>query len=101
WRARAGKAAITRLAVFMALDQLETAQDVVLVFFVAVVGAAALAAGIAFGLGGREVSAEITREWYARNRWRPPVCHDERSRSAPVPPAEPMPPAPPPTDQRE
>ncbi len=99
--ARAGKAAIILLAVFMALDQLEIAQDIVLVFFIAVVGAAALAAGIAFGLGGRDVAAEITREWYARNRWRPPVRHDERSRSSPVPPAEPMPPAPPPTDQRE
>ena len=66
--ARAAKAAIILLAVFMALDQLNIAQDIVLVFFIAVVGAAALAAGIAFGLGGREVAAQITREWYERHR---------------------------------
>ena len=66
--ARAAKAAIILLAVFMALDQLDIAQDIVLVFFIAVVGAAALAAGIAFGLGGREVAGEILRDWYERTR---------------------------------
>jgi hypothetical protein len=66
--ARAAKGAIILLAVFMALDQLDIAQDIVLVFFIAVVGAAALAAGIAFGLGGREIAAQISREWYERNR---------------------------------
>jgi hypothetical protein len=66
--ARAAKGAVILLATFMALEQLEIAQDIVLVFFVAVVGAAALAAGIAFGLGGREVAAQVTREWYERNR---------------------------------
>ncbi|CAN5714815.1 hypothetical protein BH23GEM10_BH23GEM10_09820 [soil metagenome] len=62
--ARLAKAAVILLAVFMAFDQLEIAQDILLVFFVAVVGAAALAAGIAFGLGGRDVAAEITRGYY-------------------------------------
>jgi hypothetical protein len=66
--ARAAKGAIILLAVFMALEQLDIAQDIVLVFFIAVVGAAALAAGIAFGLGGREIAAEISREWYERTR---------------------------------
>jgi hypothetical protein len=64
--ARLAKAAIILLAVFMAFDQLAIAQDILLVFFIAVVGAAALAAGIAFGLGGREVAAQITREYYDR-----------------------------------
>ena len=53
----------------MALEQLDIAQDIVLVFFIAVVGAAALAAGIAFGLGGKEVAAEVTREWYNKLRY--------------------------------
>jgi hypothetical protein len=66
--ARLAKAAIILLAVFMAFDQLQIAQDILLVFFIAVVGAAALAAGIAFGLGGREVAAQITREYYERIR---------------------------------
>ncbi|MGH7469440.1 MAG: mechanosensitive ion channel family protein [Longimicrobiales bacterium] len=68
--ARAAKGAVILLAVFMALEQLDIAQDIVLVFFIAVVGAAALAAGIAFGLGARDVAAEVTRGWYERNRAR-------------------------------
>src|SRR5690606_7181222 len=67
--ARAAKAAVVVLATFMALEQLGIAESIVLVAFVAVVGAAALAAGIAFGLGGREVAAEITRSWYERSRY--------------------------------
>jgi len=70
--ARAAKAAVILLASFMALEQLDLAQDIVLVFFIAVVGAGALAAGIAFGIGGKDVAAEIVREWYSRGR--PPVA---------------------------
>ncbi|MEO5511559.1 MAG: mechanosensitive ion channel [Longimicrobiales bacterium] len=66
--ARLAKAAIILLSVFMALEQLDIAQDIVVVFFIAVVGSAALAAGIAFGLGGRDVAARITEEWYERSR---------------------------------
>lgn len=66
--ARAAKGAIVLLAVFMALEQLDVAEDIVLVFFIAVVGAAALAAGIAFGLGGKDVAAKITQDWYDRSR---------------------------------
>src|SRR5690606_19507486 len=98
--ARAAKAAIILLAVFMALDQLDIAQDIVLVFFIAVVGAAALAAGIAFGLGGREVAAQITREWYERHR----SASRRRPRAdstAPHTPAAPPFPATPPGDLRE
>lgn len=97
--ARAAKAAIILLAVFMALDQLNIAQDIVLVFFIAVVGAAALAAGIAFGLGGREIAAQISREWYERNR----AASRRRPRVAPpehTPAAPPFPTAPP-SDVRE
>jgi hypothetical protein len=66
--ARAAKGAVILLAVFMALEQLDIAQDIVLVFFIAVVGAASLATGLAFGLGGRDVAAEITRNWYQRTQ---------------------------------
>jgi hypothetical protein len=100
--ARAAKAAIILLAVFMALDQLDIAQDIVLVFFIAMVGAAALAAGIAFGLGGREVAGEILRDWYERTR-----ASSRRRRStgpANAPghtPAAPPFPTTPPSDVRE
>lgn len=96
--ARGGKAAVILLSIFMALEQLDIAQDIVLVFFIAVVGAAALAAGIAFGLGGREVAAEIARDWYERNRpHRPPVRKIE---SAPPPASAPPFPTTPPSDTR-
>ena len=36
--------------------------------FIGIVGALALAFAIAFGLGGREVAAEITRGWYERGQ---------------------------------
>jgi len=98
--ARAAKAAIILLAMFMALDQLNIAQDIVLVFFIAVVGAAALAAGIAFGLGGREIAAQISREWYERNR----AASRRPLRTQPPPhqpPAGPPFPTAPPSDVRE
>lgn len=66
--ARAAKGAIILLTIFMALEQLDIAQDIVVVFFIAVVGAAALAAALAFGLGGRDVAARILEDWYERNR---------------------------------
>ncbi|MCI0356102.1 MAG: hypothetical protein L0099_13850, partial [Acidobacteria bacterium] len=81
--ARAGKGAVILLAVFMALEQLAIAEDIVLVFFIAVVGAAALAAGIAFGLGGREVAAEIAREWYERSRFHRPRQTESAHKASP------------------
>ncbi|MGH7445755.1 MAG: mechanosensitive ion channel family protein, partial [Longimicrobiales bacterium] len=87
------------LASFMALDQLEIAQDIVLVFFIAVVGAAALAAGIAFGLGGREIAAEIARDYYERSKVRPrhddtrPAPAAQEPRQAGAPPYPPTPPS--------
>jgi hypothetical protein len=41
-----------------------------------VVGAAALAAGIAFGVGGREVAGEIVRDWYSRSQQKRAVQED-------------------------
>jgi hypothetical protein len=100
--ARAAKGAIILLAAFMALEQLEIAQDIVLVFFIAVVGAAALAAGIAFGLGGQEVAAQVTREWYERNRSRPARrAPPSPLHNAPPPTAADTPFPAPPSDVRE
>jgi hypothetical protein len=76
--ARSAKGAVILLATFMALEQLDIAQDILLVFFVAVVGAAALAAGIAFGVGGREVAGEIVRDWYSRSQHKRAV-HEDRT----------------------
>lgn len=60
---RAAKAAIVVLAVFMALDQLDVAPDIVRTAFTLLLGAAALAAGLAFGLGCRDLAGEYMRRW--------------------------------------
>lgn len=94
---RAAKASVILLAVFMALEQLNIAQDIVLVFFIAVVGAGALAAGIAFGLGGREIAAEVSREWYDRLRNQNEALRERHAiepRNPLVPPTPPAAPAP-------
>ncbi|MBI4545593.1 MAG: hypothetical protein HY703_10380 [Gemmatimonadetes bacterium] len=98
--ARAAKGAIIVLAVFMALEQLKIAQDILLVSFIAVVGAAALAAGIAFGLGGRDIAGEIARDWYARTRRTRRQATQPPSEAAPSPLVSPEPPAQPPSDVR-
>ena len=119
--ARVAKAAVIVLAVFMALEQLNIAEDIVLVAFIAIMGSAALAAGIAFGLGGQGIAAQIANDWYHRTRaatasaegTRAPSEATSRTYGSPVPTAAPGPisdrPAPaesfgagdpPPTDRR-
>ncbi len=61
--ARAAKIAVITLAIFMALDQLQVAEDIVATAFTLLLGALALAAGLAFGLGNRELAGEYTRKW--------------------------------------
>ena len=60
--------AVIAFAVVAALGQLGIGQTVVNTLWIGIVGAVALAFAIAFGLGGREVAAEITRGWYDRSR---------------------------------
>lgn len=64
--AHVAKVAIMTLAVFMALDQLGIARNIVVTAFTLVLGAAALAAGLAFGLGNRELAGEYMRRWVER-----------------------------------
>jgi len=66
--ARTGRGGVILLAVFMALQELGIATDIVTTAFAILFGAIALAMALAFGLGNRELAAEVTREWY--DRWR-------------------------------
>jgi hypothetical protein len=52
----------------MALQELGIATEIVTTAFAIIFGALALAFALAFGLGNRELAAEITREWYTRLR---------------------------------
>jgi hypothetical protein len=65
---RVAQAAVLAFAVIVAVNQIGVATALVNTLFMAVVGAVALAAALAFGLGGREVAAEIWRQWYQRSR---------------------------------
>ena len=66
--ARIGRSGVILLAIFMALQELGIATDIVTTAFAIIFGALALAFALSFGLGNRELAAEITREWYERYR---------------------------------
>ena len=59
--------AIIVYAVFAALTQLGVAVELTAPTFLIVLGAVALAAAIAFGIGGREVAREILEKAYSRS----------------------------------
>ena len=58
------RVAVWAFAIVVAVNQIGIASTLVNTLFMGVVGALALAVGLAFGLGGRETAAEIVREWY-------------------------------------
>ena len=56
--------AIVAFAVLIAINQLGIAADLINILFIGIVAALSLAFGLAFGLGGREIAARITQDWY-------------------------------------
>jgi hypothetical protein len=56
--------AVWAFAIVIAVNQIGIATALINTLFMAVVGAVALALGLAFGLGGRETAATIVRNWY-------------------------------------
>jgi hypothetical protein len=65
---RIAQAAVLAFSGIVAVNQVGIASAIVNTLFTAVVGAVALAAALAFGLGGREVAGELCRQWYLRSR---------------------------------
>jgi hypothetical protein len=64
--ATAAPAIVLGIAVFMILNQLRIATDIVVITYAALMGALALGAALAFGLGGRDVAARMLEETYQR-----------------------------------
>jgi hypothetical protein len=62
--ANIAKGAVVVIAVFMALQQVGVAEEIVIAGFTLVLGALALAFGLAFGLGNTQLAGEITRAWW-------------------------------------
>src|SRR5918992_2314165 len=66
--ARIGRGGVILLAIFMALQELGIATDIVTTAFAILFGAIALALALSFGLGNRELAGEVTRDWYEQYR---------------------------------
>lgn len=58
------RGAVLAFGVLVALNQVGVATSLINILFMAIVGAAALATGLAFGLGGRDAAARIVSGWY-------------------------------------
>jgi uncharacterized oligopeptide transporter (OPT) family protein len=81
--ARVGRGGVILLAIFMALQQLGIATEIVTTAFAILFGAIALALALSFGLGNRDLAGEVTREWYERyKREREEVDARERAAEA-------------------
>ena len=61
---RVAEVGIVAFAVLVAINQLGIAADLINILFIGLVAALSLAFGLAFGLGGRDVAARITQDWY-------------------------------------
>lgn len=78
------KGAVVVIAIFMALQHVGVADEIVISGFTLVFGAIALAVGLAFGLGNRELAGEITRRWYEAHRAERPRGGDAPEERAPL-----------------
>jgi len=66
--AGAAPALVMGLAIFMILNQLRIAPEIVTITYAALVGGASLGAALAFGLGGREMAARIWESAYQKSQ---------------------------------
>lgn len=64
--AKVASALVWTFAIVVAVNQIGIATELVNTLFMAVVGAIAIALGLAFGLGGRDTAGEIVRNWYGK-----------------------------------
>jgi hypothetical protein len=65
---RIAEIAVVAFAVIVAINQIGIAANLIDILFVGLVAALALAFGLAFGLGGRDVAARVAEGWYESTR---------------------------------
>jgi Conserved TM helix len=72
---------VMAIAVFMILNQLRIATDIVTITYAALLGSVALGMALAFGLGGRDVAGRMLEDTYRRSRsnGRAPAQSDVRT----------------------
>lgn len=83
----AAPALVMGIAVFMVLNQLRIAPDIVTITYAALMGAVALGAALAFGLGGRDVASRMLEEAYRRGQAERARSRGEPERGTPSTPA--------------
>jgi hypothetical protein len=59
---------ILAIAVFMVLNQLKIAPEIVTITYAALIGAVALGSALAFGLGGRETAGQMISDAYSKGQ---------------------------------
>jgi Mechanosensitive ion channel, conserved TM helix len=77
-------ALVLAIAVFMILNQLRIATEIVTITYAAVMGALALGLALAFGLGGRDVASRMLEDAYRRGREERARIRTERASAATV-----------------
>ena len=68
---------VMSIAVFMILDELMIAEDIVTITYTALIGAVALGLALAFGLGGRDVASRLLEQAYTSGRSNAGQAKDE------------------------
>ena len=73
---------VMSISLFMILNELQIASDIVDITYTALVGSVALGMALAFGLGGREVAARMLETAYETGKRNAGTVHREVSRAA-------------------
>lgn len=77
--ASVARVAVWAFGIIVAVNQIGVADEIVNTLFMGLVGALALALGLAFGLGGRETAGEIVKEWYQQGKQSAPKITEATS----------------------
>lgn len=73
---------VMSIAVFMILNELQIAKEIVNITYTALIGSVALGMALAFGLGGRDVAARMLETAYEAGRRNAPAVKREVSKAA-------------------
>src|SRR5881296_3045522 len=66
--ANVARGAVWAFAIVIAVNQVGIASTLVNTLFMGFVGAVALAAGLAFGIGGKELAGQLLEKWYGKGK---------------------------------
>jgi Conserved TM helix len=89
--ANVARIAVWAFAIVVAVNQIGIATTLVNTLFMGVVGALALALGLAFGLGGRDIAAQLWQSWYQKGQAAAPKMAEaaDAAKQQTAPPAQP------------